>query len=91
MLQTISQAFIFGQLSHALFTGQRQLAFKLGHPGFKHAVRIGQLGRHLIEQRERLLKLRCGGGRSCQRHGRPGEVRDRGLLGGLGHDAYSLG
>ena len=91
VLQAIGQPLVFCQLSDAPLPGQRQLAFKLGNPGFQQAVGVGQLSRHLIEQRERLLKLRRVGGHVAQRRGSPCEIRDRGLLGGVGHGTFSLG
>ncbi|MNE00197.1 hypothetical protein D3C80_926010 [compost metagenome] len=57
-MQTVGQAFFFRQLLHALSADHRQLTLELGDPGFKHAVGIGQLTGHLIEQRECLLKAR---------------------------------
>jgi len=55
VLQTVGQALFLGQLFHALCADHRQLAFKLGHPGFKQAVRIGPLAGHLVDQRKGLF------------------------------------
>ena len=91
VLQAVGQPFFLGQLRHALGADKRQLAFKLADPGFEQTVGVAQLGRHLIELRERLLQLRRGGGSSPQRHGLPCEIRARGLLGNVRHGTFSLG
>ena len=55
-MQTVGQAFFFRQLLHALCADYRQLALELGDPGLEHAVGVGQLARHLVEQGKSLLK-----------------------------------
>ena len=96
-MQPVGQALFFRQLGHPLRADHRQLAFKLGNPCFKQAVGIGQLSRHLVEQRERLLKpfptglLHRIDRRSNKGHGLPCEIREGGLLGGLGHGTFSRG
>ncbi len=88
VLQAIGQAFLFRQLGHALGTDHGQLALELGDPRLEHAVGIGELRRHLVEQVEGLLKTQP----ACLLYGRrlPRDFRDRRHLGGLGHRALSL-
>ena len=89
ILQTVGQSLLFRKLGHALCTDHRQLTLELGDPRFKHAVGVGKLARHLVEQGKRLLKAKP----ACLLYGRrlPRSVRDRRHLGGLGHRALSLG
>ncbi|MOA50451.1 hypothetical protein D3C78_1734630 [compost metagenome] len=84
-MQAVGQAFFFGQLLHPLGTDHRQLTLEFGDPGFQHAVGVGELARHLIEQRERLLKTKP----ACLLYA--GRVGDWRHLGGVGHRALSLG
>lgn len=56
VLQAVGQAFLFRQLLHALGTDHRQLTLEFSDPGFEHAVGIGQLARHLVEQGKSLFK-----------------------------------
>ncbi|MNG26204.1 hypothetical protein D3C84_1111590 [compost metagenome] len=88
-MQAVGQAFFFRQLLHALGTDHCQFTLELGYPGFKHAVGIGQLTGHLVEQRKCLLKAKP----ARQLYGRrlSRSIKDRRHLGGLGHRALSLG
>ncbi|MNP08463.1 hypothetical protein D3C76_1005340 [compost metagenome] len=89
MLQAIGQALFLRQLLHALGADHRQLALELGDPGFEHAVGVGQLAGHLVEQGKRLLEAKPAR-LLCGRRLSQG-TRDRRQGGGLGHRALSLG
>ena len=56
VLQAVGQTLFFGQLLHALGADHGQFALELGNPGFQQAVGIGQLARHLTEQRKGLFQ-----------------------------------